>query len=433
VPVSLTRREKWGRLWLAVFFLFLLVFCIHGLALSLINLGAGGQFNITKHLLLPLSELCLLTILWTGEPWVRWVAIIVYGLRGGTYVWLVTMLVMAMRAATPPEHAAAGRKVFLILLPGLAVILVPAVIDWGMCILLAFVPSVQAFLTHQRYANQGLWGALRDWWISRRVALQVSEVEIGEIGVHLGTILIADPMYISIPCRVGGLPVGHFPVVAQVIEYPEGGKRIAQVAIRFRAGIVTGRKTLGKVGVDSAMVIALDEQAYQEHWREVGPERIGMTHSPTDNRNVAALIQKKFGLRWRPIDGFRSMFLDPISEELEQQITEYLETFPNYAGFTVLYFRVETNNTFDRLMEAMSDASWCQLALSDDDESEYLIAFSSGFGDGSYDLVGVYHEDELLAVEITFIGPEQDRILESFPFLRESLSSSDDNAPSEHT
>jgi hypothetical protein len=121
------------------------------------------------------------------------------------------------------------------------------------------------------------------------------------------------------------------------------------------------------------------------------------------------------------------MFVDPIPEELERQITEYLETFPEYAGYTVLYFRVETNNTFDRLMEAMSEVSCCELVLNEDgDQNEGLIAFTSGFGDGSYDLVGVYGADFLLAVEITFIGSEQDRILEGFPFLREPAQSLDD-------
>jgi hypothetical protein len=138
---------------------------------------------------------------------------------------------------------------------------------------------------------------------------------------------------------------------------------------------------------------------------------------------VAGLIEKRFGLKWRPLNGFQSQFLEPIDEALEREITEYLQTFKEYADYPFMYFRVETNN-IDRVLEAMSESSFREVVLNDDgDETKSLIAFSSGFGDGSYDLVGVYSEDQLLAIEMTFIGPEQDRILEGFPLLREGPGS----------
>jgi hypothetical protein len=424
VPHSLTSREKWGRFWLAAFSLVVAAFCIYFFAHSLIKLLAGDQIHVTRDFLLPVSELALLFFLWTGETWVRRGAILFYGLRGGTYLWLVTMLATAMWASTPAEKAAAGRTVFLILLPGLLLLLLPAAKDWGLCALVAFVPSVRAFLDRQRYDQQGLADAMRDWWQKHEGEPQVNQCEIGEVGVRSGSLLIADPMYIGSPCRIAGLPSGRFPVVAQIIAYPEGSKRIAGVAIRFRPGVVTMRKPLGKIGVDSAMVIALDEQTYRDRWQEIGPERVGMTHSPNDNRRVAQLIEDKFHLRWRPLNGFQSMFLEPISEDLENQITDYLKTFPEYTDYPFMYFRVETNNTLDRIMDAMSDAAWSKVVLNDDPyEPESVIAISSGFGDGSYDLMGVYNGEELLAVEIIFIGPEQDRILEGFPLLRESPDS----------
>jgi hypothetical protein len=145
-----------------------------------------------------------------------------------------------------------------------------------------------------------------------------------------------------------------------------------------------------------------------------------MTHSPNHHRKVATLIAKKFGLKWRPLNGFQSIFLEPIPEDLEHEITEYLKTFAEYADYPFMYFRVETNNTFDRIQEAMSDASWAEVALTEDAD-EGLVVFTSGFGDGSYDLVGVYGDEGLLAAEITFIGPEQDKLLEGFPFLRETI------------
>jgi hypothetical protein len=416
----MTRNEQWGRLWLALFSLLLSASCVYGLVLSASKAATTGQISLSKDLLMPVGELLMLVFLWTGEPWIRWLAILSYALRGAPYLLFVVTVVTAMHAATPPEQAAAGRTAFLVLLPGLAAFLLLGLRDWGMCALLAFVPSVRAFLNHQRYAGQGLWDALRNWWKFRDCAPQVRDQQIGELGIRCGALLIADPMYVSAPVRVGGLPEGRFPIVAQIIEYPEGGQRVARIAIKFRSGRVTKRESLGQVGVDSATVIVLDEQTYRDYWREVGPERVGMTFSPNDNRKVAALIGKKFRLQWRPLNGFQSMFLEPVSEDLEQDITEYLQTMPEYADYPFMYFRIETNNTLDRIQEAMTDTSWAEVVLKEDDgESESVIAFASGFGDGSYDLIGVYGGDNLLAIEITFIGPDQDKILEGFPFLRD--------------
>jgi len=307
-----------------------------------------------------------------------------------------------------------------IFVPAFAVLLLPAALDWAMCLLIAFSPGVRAFLNRQRYANQNLWQALRGWWKADDAQSSVREEEIGEVRIRSGTLLIADPMYITDPVCIEGLPAGRFPVVAQIIKYAEGGQRVARIQIRFGTGVITERQPLARVGVDSAMVIAIDEHTYRDHWKEVGPERIGTTHSPNDHRKVATLIANRFGLKWRPLNGFQSIFLEPIPEDLENEITEYLKTFPEYADYPFMYFRVETNNTFDRIQEAMRDTSWAEVGLTEDGD-EGLIVFTSGFGDGSYELTGVYGKERLLATEITFIGPEQEKILEAFPFLREAI------------
>ena len=47
-----------------------------------------------------------------------------------------------------------------------------------------------------------------------------------------------------------------------------------------------------------------------------------------------------------------------------------------------------------------------------------LLAVSSGFGDGTYTVEGLYRGGELLALEVEFIGPQQEHLLEQFPVLR---------------
>ena len=240
---------------------------------------------------------------------------------------------------------------------------------------------------------------------------------IGEVHCRSGTILLADPMLIFDPVRVEGVPAGQVPVVAELIRYPEGGVRVAMVRLCVREGEPDSRRALGEVGVDSAKVVAVDARTQEDCWKEVGPDRIGHTSGP-DHRKIARMIAKRFNLRDREVNFISSEFLEPISEELEAEITAYLQTFPEYAEFTFIYFRIRTNCTTERIADAMTERLWCGLELGSD-PGERLLAITSGFGDGRYTVEGLYSGGELLAAEVRFIGPEQDAVLEAFPVLRQ--------------
>ena len=168
--------------------------------------------------------------------------------------------------------------------------------------------------------------------------------------------------------------------------------------------------------MDSATVVAVDADVYEQHWKEVGSERIGQIGIP-EHRKIARLIEKRFGLKSRQVNVVVSEFEEPISEELEKEIQAYLQTFPEYAEHTFFYFRVKTMNTFERISEAMRERRWAEVVL-DEVSGASLLAFSSGFGDGRYPVEGLYNSGELAGVEVEFIGPAQDKILEAFPILR---------------
>ena len=244
----------------------------------------------------------------------------------------------------------------------------------------------------------------------------VRHYEIGELHCHSPVLLLADPAAMH-SVRVEDIPTGRHTLHARLIHYPEGSVRVAKIAIRFRPGNADERRALGSIGVDSAMVVALDEATFQAHWQEVGPERIGRSGPPSEHRRVAKLIGDKFGLTWREIDFWHTEFVEPISEELESRITDFLKTFPEYAKYPFMHFGVKTWNSLDRVFEAMRDRLWSQLVL-DPASGAYLFVVSSGFGDGEYSVEGLYGGGELRAVEVEFIGPAQDKILEAFPFLR---------------
>lgn len=258
-----------------------------------------------------------------------------------------------------------------------------------------------------------------NWFKRKRISKSptISQERIGEVQVRCGTIFIADPIFISDPVRIEAVPPGLVPVSAIFIHYPEGGLRIARIGLRFRPGDAESQQTLGQVGVDSATVVVLDAQTYRECWKEVGPERIGQTATPKHHRRVAQLIEKQFGLRSREVNDLHSEFLEPISEELEARITAYLKTFPEYAEYPFFFFRIETGNTFERIQQAMGEKQWATVVL-DAGSSASLLAVSSGFGDGTYPVEGLYRSGELVGVEVEFIDPEMDETLRAFPILR---------------
>jgi hypothetical protein len=263
--------------------------------------------------------------------------------------------------------------------------------------------------------NNGVWN-----WFKRKQdenSPTFRQMTTGELHVESGTILLADPMCMDDPVRIQGVPPGRWPFWGLIVRYPEGGERLAKIGLQLRPGIAQERRPLGNIPVDSAVVVAVDEQTYQTGWREVGPARVGCLCSPAHNEQVARLIGRKFGLKSHGVNGVRSEFDEPISEEMEERIIAYLQTFPFYAEHTFLYFHVETNNTFYLVQESINDRLWGEVVL-DTDSGFNLLAFSSGFGDGSYSVEGLYNSEELRRVEIAFIDAAQDKVLEAFPLLR---------------
>jgi hypothetical protein len=257
-------------------------------------------------------------------------------------------------------------------------------------------------------------------WNRKKKAPQsprVADGMIAELSVPSGTLLLGDPMHFYAPVRVEGIPTDTVPVRGWVIRYPEGGVRLARVGLTFRPDAPDSRRTLGEIHVDSAKVVAVDAEAHERYWQHVGPERIGHI-TLLDEGRVVRLLEKQFGLKTRVVNEIAAECEAPISEELEARIVAYLQTFSKYAEFPFMYFYIKTMNTVDRISEAMlQDGLWSEVVL-DEASGARLLAFSSGFGDGTYEVEGLYHAGDLVGVEVEFIGPAQDELLEVFPILR---------------
>ncbi len=257
-----------------------------------------------------------------------------------------------------------------------------------------------------------------DWFKLKRGSSKpiCQQTEIGEICIESGTLLFGDPADFSSFVSIDGIPPGSYPVQALTIRYPAGFSRVAKVGIRFQPGDTESQRKIGGVGVDSGMVVAIDAKVYKSCWKEVGPGRIGVS-SGKDFPKVTKLIEQRFGVKWEPRSICSAKSIQPISEQLEAEITAYLQTFPEYSEYTFIYFSIDTENSNDRVAASLHDCAWNELEL-DSDGDAALLAISAGYGDGCYDLYGIFQGDKLLGMECEFIGAEMDEALQDAPSLR---------------
>jgi hypothetical protein len=217
-----------------------------------------------------------------------------------------------------------------------------------------------------------------------------------------GTLLLDDPAFWYGPVQLQKVAIGRLPVHADVLQYSKDHFRVAKVSLEFAPGQLGSRELVGEVGVDSASVVIIDALTRDNFWKEEGAARLGVFSSP-NHRKVAELVSKQFGVRSIPINAVRSEMAAPVTPELENQITEYLKTIPEYADYPFIYFRVETKNTYELLGDRLLKAPpWCELIL-DDQSGANCIAFESGFGDGKYPVWGYLNDGQLVKAEIEFI------------------------------
>lgn len=96
---------------------------------------------------------------------------------------------------------------------------------------------------------------------------------IGDIRVNTGTLLLGDLRRTIDALAIDNLAAGTWPVIADVLVNPQGGRVIGRVTLkRFDADPAT-RALLGEVAVDSGQLVIIERTTYQQSWIHEGPDR----------------------------------------------------------------------------------------------------------------------------------------------------------------
>ena len=100
------------------------------------------------------------------------------------------------------------------------------------------------------------------------------------------------------PCagyRMMRPPSAHstWPVIAEVLVNPQGGRQIARVTLKRGEADPATRKLLGEVAVDSGQLVMIERTTYQQFWMHDAPDRT--------SDSLAAVLRDKPSCE-RPLD-----------------------------------------------------------------------------------------------------------------------------------
>ncbi len=223
----------------------------------------------------------------------------------------------------------------------------------------------------------------------------VSTKRLGRLKLRSGTLYFADPMFM-LGQEVPNIAADAVEIWATLWQYPSGAATVAALRLNLSETSATGApRKLGEFGIDSAKVAIADKADVDEHWTETGNDRIGVT-----NDIVLRLLTERFQLETIRVGEFESEVVGPVSEELAAEIEAFFNTDPVYSVWPALYFRVQTNSSYERA-EAMRGA-WEFMPVGNNPEP-LMFDCQTGRGDGGYEILGEFAGETLCALTVTFI------------------------------
>ncbi len=222
---------------------------------------------------------------------------------------------------------------------------------------------------------------------------------LGTLKLHSGKLSLGDPQYVP-GLTLSGIPQQQVNIRASVWRYPSGTVLVACLYLEFDDHKSGGLcRKLGEVGIDSAKLVILDRLDFDQHWQEIGLDRIGVIGTLQGDQ-VLNLLKKKFNLKISRVNGFGAELIEPVSQALEHDILELLNSIPKYAKFPFMHFFVHTNNSFERANSM--DQAWGFIPVGSAD-GPLMFVSDTGHSDGTYDVLGEYDGDALNRIVISFV------------------------------
>jgi hypothetical protein len=205
---------------------------------------------------------------------------------------------------------------------------------------------------------------------------------LGNLRLRSGTLSLGDPQDV-LGLEIPNIVADEVAVSASLWRYPSGAATVTALELNLGGPTSGGsRRKIGEVGIDSAKLIVADKADIQEHWTEIGKDRIGVISTARDD-TVLRLLTRQFKLKTVRVNPVRAEVVGAVSEPLEKEIEDFLKTNPKYADYPFMYFHVQTNNSFDRANYL--EKAWDFLPVGNTD-TPLMFVCGTGRGDGCYDV-----------------------------------------------
>jgi hypothetical protein len=223
---------------------------------------------------------------------------------------------------------------------------------------------------------------------------------LGNLPLPSGTLVLGDPQcFPDGDLEVPNINASQVAISASLWKYPSGMAQVKALKLSF-AGPQAGmtRRKIGEVGIDSAKLAVADKADIAKLWTDVGKDRIGVI--PGSDDTVLRMLNERFKLKTKRINPWRTEVIGPVSELLEKDIVDYLKSQPQYADYPVLYFHVQTNNSFDRA-NFLAEA-WSFMPVGNT-EAPLMFVCGTGRGDGVYEVECEFADKTPRVLSIRFI------------------------------
>lgn len=222
---------------------------------------------------------------------------------------------------------------------------------------------------------------------------------LGSLKLRSGCLAIGDPQYMP-GLEVPNIATDELTISASLWRYPSGQATIAALTLGLGDPPSGGPyRKIGEVAIDSAKVVVADKANIDDHWTEVGKDRIGVILTAPDD-TVLRMLSKRFKLRTVRVNRVRAEVVGPVSDALAKEIEDHLKSSPEYAEFAHMYFWVETNNSFDRANHMAK--AWDFLPIGNN-AAPLMFVCGTGRGDGCYEVQGQFAGEVPRILTITFI------------------------------
>ncbi len=236
---------------------------------------------------------------------------------------------------------------------------------------------------------------------------------IGQFKTEDGALLVFDPSYYrpnySDPDHIYDITLqgqpGYVSVLLERLRVGPHDWRNAAVKILFSDEPETSRERVGDVGVDSATLAIAIASLLPERWMVGGEHSVSsiwVEFMAEDEREAegkrAAELLLANGFKVKHNSGWLYSFTEPLSNEEIERANALFEDAGIRASVNVV-----VHHSTALIHKQLADNS---VAILDNKLDPWLIAFVSGWGDGTYEWFALKSEEETIGFISQMIGEE---------------------------